>query len=128
MRSESSLSSLQLLCFYCIPMCASWVVFINFLVFKHSMLLSRLRELSLLSTSFLTCTFEFVSYYTVFHKIAMCYLFLCPKLKTRRNVVFKLALFQCMWSLGWCQLVWTKLDAYSFIYLHRLSTRRFDAS
>jgi hypothetical protein len=50
--SESSLSSLQLLCFYFIPMCTFWVAFFNFLVFKHSMLLSTLRELSLLSTSF----------------------------------------------------------------------------
>lgn len=49
--SESSLYSLQLLCFYLIPLCAFWVAFFNFLVFRHSMLLSTLRELSLLSTS-----------------------------------------------------------------------------
>lgn len=58
----------------------------------------------------------------------MCYLFLRTKLKTRRNVVFKLALFWCMWSLAWCHLVCTKLEAYIFLYLHSLSTMRFDAS
>jgi hypothetical protein len=57
---QRALSSLQLLCFYFIPMCAFWVAFFYFLVFKHSMLLSTLRELSPLYKFFALTTFEFV--------------------------------------------------------------------
>lgn len=86
------------------------------------------RTLSTLYKFFALTTFEFVCLLQCFSQNWNVLFVSLQKLKTRRNVVFELALFQCMWSLDWCQLVCMKLKAYIFLYLHSLSTRRFDAS